>query len=70
MIIKSSNLKKIVCLIKDDKKDVARNHDKYLAEAINTKPRKGWAKQFKKMHKNKEDKLLIDDSLDIDDLLE
>lgn len=25
------------------------------------KPRKGWEKSFKKMHKNGEDKLLIDD---------
>lgn len=26
-----------------------------------TKPRKGWEKSFKKMHKNGDDKLLIDD---------
>lgn len=64
MINKSNNLKKIVGLIKEDKKDVARNHDKYLSEAINKKPRHGWAKQFKKMHKNKHDKLLIDDLLE------
>ena len=29
-------------------------------------PRNGWEESFKKMNKNKDDELIIDDSLDID----
>ena len=30
-------------------------------EYLKDKPRKGWEKQFEEMHKNGDDKLLIDD---------
>ncbi len=37
-----------------------------LIKPVKKKPRDGWARAFKIMSQNKEDKLIIDDSIDFD----
>ncbi|MCB4791684.1 MAG: hypothetical protein LHV68_07325 [Elusimicrobia bacterium] len=52
---KAIRLKGIIGVFRG-KKDVARNHDKYLIE---DEPRKNWSKSFKLMKKRKENKDLL-----------
>ena len=40
--------------------------EELIVKALTEKPRKNWAKSFEKMHKNKDDQLIIPDSLDLD----
>ncbi len=42
------------------------NNESLLLKPVSATPRRGWADSFKQMHQNNADKLLIDDSLDID----
>ncbi|WP_024787482.1 MULTISPECIES: antitoxin [unclassified Lebetimonas] len=50
--------------INSEKVKIIKENDKLIIIPINS--RKGWDEAFKKMHKNNDDKLLIDDSLDWD----
>ena len=41
--------------------------DKHIViKSLDEKPRKNWEKYFVEMHKHKDDRLLIDDHLDLD----
>jgi antitoxin MazE len=49
-----------------NKVDMEIEDDKIILKPINKSPRKNWAKSFEQMHINNDDKLLIDDSIDLD----
>lgn len=57
VILEQCHIKKAV--------DIAVENDKIIIMPHTAKPRKNWAQAFEKMAKNKDDKLLIEDSLDI-----
>jgi len=48
----------------DDEVEIKVVENKILIQAVK-EPRKGWGTSFKEMHKNKDDELIIDDSIDI-----
>lgn len=37
-----------------------------IIKPLEQEPREGWAEDFKRMHENKDDQLIIDDSIDLD----
>ena len=46
--------------------DLEIEDGKIIIYPINTHPRKNWDKMFKEMKKNREDKLIIDDKIDLE----
>ena len=46
--------------------DLEVENEHIVIEAYHTKPRRNWEQAFEKMHQNKDDRLFIDDNLDID----
>ena len=50
----------------ENKVDLEIDDGKIIIMPTHEKPRKGWDKQLKKMKINKEDKLVIDDKIDIE----
>lgn len=51
----------------EDEVDLLINNNKLIVVPLKSKPREGWEKQFKTMSSNKDDKLLIPDSIDLSD---
>ncbi|HHE39470.1 MAG TPA: AbrB/MazE/SpoVT family DNA-binding domain-containing protein [Candidatus Cloacimonetes bacterium] len=45
--------------------DLEVNDDLIMIRPFNENPRKNWDKEFKKMHKNSDDRLFIDGKIDI-----
>jgi antitoxin MazE len=50
----------------DDKLDMEIIDNEIILKPVKKKPRDGWAEKFKMMAKNGDDKLAIDDKIDID----
>jgi antitoxin MazE len=50
----------------NDKLDMEIKDNEIILKAVKKKPRDGWAAKFKMMAENGDDKLAIDDSVDID----
>jgi antitoxin MazE len=50
----------------DDKLDMEIIDNEIILKPVKKKPRDGWAEKFKMMTKNGDDKLVIDDKIDID----
>jgi antitoxin MazE len=50
----------------DKEVELAVEEGKIVIEPIKKTPRKNWDKAFKEMKKNEEDKLAIDDSIDLE----
>jgi antitoxin MazE len=50
----------------ENKVDMEIEDDKIILKPIVRNPRRNWAEKFKQMHKNKDDELIIDDSIDVD----
>ena len=48
-----------------DKVELIAQKGRLIIKALKRRPRKNWANQFEKMAKNKEDSLLISDSLEL-----
>lgn len=57
-ILEQCHIKKVV--------DMEVKNGSIIIKPFKQKPRKDWDQAFKKMHKNKDDKLFIDDNLDFD----
>jgi antitoxin MazE len=49
----------------ENKVDMEIEDNKIILKPINRTPRKDWANKFKQMHINEDDKLIIDDSIDL-----
>ena len=50
----------------ENKVDMEIEDDTIILKPIKKTPRKDWAEKFGQMHRNEDDKLLIDDSVDLD----
>jgi antitoxin MazE len=50
----------------DDKLDMEIKDNEIILKPVKKTPRDGWADKFKMMAKNGDDKLVIDDRIDID----
>jgi antitoxin MazE len=50
----------------DTKVDMEIEDDKIILKSVNKSPRKNWEKKFEQMHLNSDDKLFIEDSVDLD----
>lgn len=51
----------------EDKLEMEVSNNEIILKPIKNKPRAKWAEKFKKMNENRDDKLIIDDGLDLND---
>jgi len=51
----------------EDKLEMEVSDNQIILKPIKNKPRERWAEKFKKMTENRDDKLLIDDGLDLNE---
>jgi antitoxin MazE len=47
-----------------DKMELKVQNKEIILRPVNNKPREGWKKEFHKMHKNEDDKLVIESNID------
>ena len=51
----------------EDEVELTREDDTIVIKPVKGRPRRGWDKAFKLMHERKDDAILIDEALDMED---